>query len=176
MTEGDIVKAHEAHCLFARSGVSQHAAIVMKERQENIDYLEHLEGFKSTVSVTLMTGQSCMLIVTREELDALQARTAPAGLQQRVTEMRSYNLDVQAQVKRQEAHIQGMKRFEEARGLPRWDQHSPQWREAERFRAERGYIQALAKLELAAQEKIESVDRARSPNIGQRLTDSGWIY
>ncbi|CAD6591282.1 MAG: hypothetical protein TREMPRED_006062, partial [Tremellales sp. Tagirdzhanova-0007] len=128
MTQGDIVKAHEAHCLFVRSGVSQHAAIVMKKRQENMNYLEHLEAFKSTV----------------EEFDALQASSAPAGLQQRVTKMRSYNPDVQAQVKRQEAHVQGMKRFEEARRLPWWEQHSPQWSETERFRAERGYTQARA--------------------------------
>ena len=144
MTQGDIVKAHEAHCLFVRSGVSQHAAIVMKKRQENMNYLEHLEAFKSTVLVTSMTGQSCMLIANREEFDALQASSAPAGLQQRVTKMRSYNPDVQAQVKRQEAHVQGMKRFEEARRLPWWEQHSPQWSETERFRAERGYTQARA--------------------------------
>ena len=49
MSEDDIVQAHEAHCRFIRSGVTEHAANVIKERQLDIDYLENLEGFHSTV-------------------------------------------------------------------------------------------------------------------------------
>ena len=93
-------------------------------------------------------------------------RAAHGGSSQRVSEIRAYNQDVQAQVKRQEAHLQGLKQYEEAKGLPRWDRRGLQWREAERFRAEQGYIEALAKLELAAHLKIESADRVRSPNLG----------
>ena len=50
--------------------------------------------------------------------------------------------------------------------MPRWEEHSAQWREAERFRAEKEYIEVPAKLELAAHAKIESADRSRMPNTG----------
>ena len=57
MTEGDVKEAHDAHCRFIRSGVSEHADNMMRERQIDIDYLQHLEGFQSSASV-LIDGRS----------------------------------------------------------------------------------------------------------------------
>ena len=103
----------------------------------------------------------------------MQAQAAHPLSLQRVPELRVYNQDVQTQIKKQEALYQGMKRYEELKRQARWERHSLQWREAERFRAEQEYMEALAKLEFAAHQKIESADRVRSPNLGA-VSDFIW--
>ena len=68
-----------------------------------------------------------------------------------------------------------MKRYEDLKQMPRWERNSPQWRGAQRYRAEQKYIEALAKLELAAHQRVESADRLRSPNVGA-ISDFLWIH
>ena len=51
ISDEQIKEAHEAHCRFIRNGISNHAIVVIKQRQLDIDYLEHLEGCHSTLLV-----------------------------------------------------------------------------------------------------------------------------
>ena len=92
---------------------------------------------------------------------------------QSVTDLQKYNDGVQALIARQEAHLQGMRRYEDLKGVHRWERQSLSWRKAEQFRAETAYIEALAKLELATYAKIEASDRLRSPGTGT-MSDFMW--